>query len=83
MTASRARAMRDRAPFGEGARRESAQQRRRWLVVGALLGIGIPLVLAPLISMRMLGAVEAPAWSRISSISEAVGFDGLLAATRL
>ncbi|HLL31757.1 MAG TPA: hypothetical protein VK403_12245, partial [Allosphingosinicella sp.] len=33
--------MRDKAPPGEGERREAAQRRRRWLIVGGLFAIGI------------------------------------------
>jgi hypothetical protein len=33
--------MRDSAPRGEGERRESAQRRKRWLIVAGLLGTGI------------------------------------------
>jgi hypothetical protein len=33
--------MRDKAPLGEGERREAAQRRRRWLIVAGLIGVGI------------------------------------------
>jgi hypothetical protein len=52
----------------------------RILVALALLA----LVLAPLVSLHQLGAVEAPASARIAKLDtvRAVSFDSLLAATR-
>lgn len=41
MTVSGARAMRDRAPLGEGERREAARRRKRWLIVAGLFAIGV------------------------------------------
>jgi hypothetical protein len=53
----------------------------RNLIALALLA----LVIAPLVSLHQLGAVEARASARISTIGSArvVSFDALLAATRL
>ena len=40
MTASRARAMRDSVPRGEGERRDSARRRKRWVIVASLVVAG-------------------------------------------
>ena len=51
----------------------------RNLIALALLA----LVLAPLVSLHQLGTLEAPASVRISNPASLVGFDALVAATRL
>lgn len=78
MTVTGAEAMRAKAPRNSGGRFPAMI---RSLIAVALLA----LVLAPLVSLRQLGGVEAHASIRIvqQGAVRSVGFDALLAATRL
>lgn len=77
MTVSGARAMRDEALKTKG----DPSQMIRSLIAIALLA----LVLAPLVSLHLLGGVEAQASIRIvrQGAVQSVSFDALLSATRL